>query len=353
MRRHVLRDLDEARTAWETLALASGNVFATWEWASLWLKHFGRDGRLVAVLWRTADGEPLVLLPLHITRRGPVRLARFVGHGPGDELGPICAPQNRSVAAAALRATLDEVDARWDIFVGERLPASPEWTRRAGTMAVRQEASPVLSLRGRSWEDILAGHSGNFRQQARRRERKLARAHELRFRLSNTPEAVVADLDTVIRLHDARWDAEGSGAFSGARRGFHFDWAATALARGWLRLWLLELDGDVVAGWYGFRFAERESYYQSGRDPQRRAGSVGFVLLVHTIREAAGDGMLEYRFLRGGEAYKDRFADGDATLDTVLAGRSGYGRFACRLAIRTQERFPEARRWLGRVVGAR
>ena len=54
-------------------------------------------------------------------------------------------------------------------------------------MLVGQESSPVLSLAGRGWEDILAARSANFRQQVRRRERKLAQAHELRFRLSVTP----------------------------------------------------------------------------------------------------------------------------------------------------------------------
>jgi hypothetical protein len=36
--------------------------------------------------------------------------------------------------------------------------------------------------------------------------------------------------------------------------------------------------------------------------------------------------MREYRFLRGGDAYKDRFADGDSGLETAVLGRGPLGR---------------------------
>jgi CelD/BcsL family acetyltransferase involved in cellulose biosynthesis len=71
-----------------------------------------------------------------------------------------------------------------------------------------------------------------------------------------------------------------------------------------------------------------ESFYQSGRDPTLDRWSIGFVLLAHTIREAARDGMKEYSFLRGGEGYKSRFADADRTLQTVARGRTPLGRLA-------------------------
>jgi CelD/BcsL family acetyltransferase involved in cellulose biosynthesis len=351
LRSELVPDVAGAQDEWARLAERSENVFATWEWATVWLRHFGGAGTLAAALWRDEAGEPRVLVPLHLTRRGPLRLVRFLGHGTGDELGPVCAPGDRERAAAALRATLHELGRRWHVFLGERLPTSPAWVTETGATLVRTEASPVLSLAGLGWEDFLAARSANFRQQVRRRERRLAKAGRLRFRLSATPESVRADLDLLIRLHDARWGQEGSGAFDGARRAFHEEWASLALDRGWLRLWVLELDGEPAAAWYGFRYAQRESYYQSGRDPRLEADSVGFVLQAHTIREAAQDGMLEYRFLRGGEAYKDRFADGDAPLDTVLTARTRAGRLACRAAIRTQELLPEARRILSLVAG--
>ena len=40
------------------------------------------------------------------------------------------------------------------------------------------------------------------------------------------------------------------------------------------------------------------------------------MLLAHAVREALTDGMGEYRLLRGGAAYKERFATSDPGLET-------------------------------------
>ena len=61
--------------------------------------------------------------------------------------------------------------------------------------------------------------------------------------------------------------------------------------------------GGPAPAWYGFRFGCVESYYQAGRDPTRRRLR-RLRSLAHSIREAANDGMREYRFLRGGEPFK-------------------------------------------------
>ena len=57
------------------------------------------------------------------------------------------------------------------------------------------------------------------------------------------------------------------------------------------------------------------------------------MLLVHSIREAVADGMREYRFLRGGEEYKYRFADEDPGLETIALSRSSVGRAAVELGL--------------------
>ena len=141
--------------------------------------------------------------------------------------------------------------------------------------------------------------------------------HGLRLRLTSDPAQLPRDLDHLFSLHEARWRG-ASRAFTSDRRTFHRDFATIALDRGWLRLWLAEVEGEVVAAWYGFRFGGADSFYQSGRDPVRAALHVGFVLLTHTIREAVNDGQSEYRFLRGAEPYKGRFASRDAPVSTSI-----------------------------------
>lgn len=316
---------------WSALAEASGNVFATPEWLTAWWSHFGGDQELR--LHTVHDGDRLVaLLPLVLWRRRAPRVLRFAGHGPSDVMGPICAPGDRPAAAGALEQVLRD-DGDWDVLLAERLPAADVLPQALRDRELQREASPLLPIDGMSWDDYLAGKSSNFRQQARRRERKLAKEHEISFRLADDPDRLDADLEDLFRLHNQRWSGE-SAALAARRAAFHHEFAHAAQARGWLRLWLLDVDGRTAAAWYGLRFGGRDLYYQAGRDPEREREAVGFVLLVHSVREAFNDGMRAYDFLRGGEEYKDRFTDDDTAVETWAAGRGALGRTTIAVAPR-------------------
>ena len=320
------------RAEWSELAARGGNIFATPEWLESWWRHFGSGRALVLERCRGEDGRLLALVPLYLWRSFPLRVLRFVGHGPSDALGPVCAPEDRSAAAAALRARL--AGERFDAFIGEELPADQGWGEALGARVLRRRASPVIRLRGRSWNEFLASRSSNQRAAIRREERRLA-GQGLHYRLASDPERLQADLDSLFALHRAAFP-RGASAFGWDARlqAFHREFAATALARGWLRLWFLELDNRPVASWYGFRFENADFAYQGGRDPEWSRWSVGRVLLAHTIRTAFEDGIAEYRLLRGGEHYKCRFANDDPGVETVVLTPSVTARAALALYYR-------------------
>jgi len=142
--------------------------------------------------------------------------------------------------------------------------------------------------------------------------------------LATDPERLPRDFDTLVRLHRQRWGGAAS-AFLLAEP-FHREFAGEALRQGWLRLWLLEIDGKPVAALHGFRFAGAECAYQAGRDPAFERQPLGFVLLAHALREALTDGMGEYRLLRGGAPYKERFATRDPGLETYGLPRGAPAR---------------------------
>lgn len=321
------------RGEWAELAERSGNVFATPEWAETWWRHYGGDRELLV------HAEPGLILPLYLWRSRPLRVARFLGHGPGDQLGPVCAPEDVPRAAEALTRFAAERDLH--VLLAEQLPGDRPWPELLHGRTVAAGGSPVLRFEGRSWDELVAGYSRNFREQVRRKERKLFREHEAAFRLSES-DRFDADLDVLFRLHGARWRA-GSG-FS-PDEAFQRDFAHLALERGWARLWLLEVDGAPRAAWYGLRYGGADAYYQAGRDPEWERQSVGFVLLAHTIRDAVEAGQTEYRFLRGGESFKYRFASEDPGLVTVAVTRGTVAGVALRAA--------EAGRRLVRIRAAR
>ncbi|MGZ4251589.1 MAG: GNAT family N-acetyltransferase [Solirubrobacteraceae bacterium] len=339
-----LGDARGLRARWQERASGSHNVFSTWEWASVWWRHFGSGRMLEVSSVLDAGGRTIALLPLTRERRGPFRIVRFAGNRVADELGPVCAPADRVAATASLRDAADGAD----VLIAERVRS--DWPPRLlGGRILSEDDSPVISLAAEGdWEAYLRARSANFRQQVRRRERKLQRSLDVRFRLANDPARLDADVDALVALHRARWGAQSS-SFDGARESFHREFASVALERGWLRLWLAESDGVPVAAWYGFRFAGVESYYQSGRDPQWDRHGVGAGILEHSIREAFADGMHEYRLLRGDESYKRRYATAPGTVVTVALPGTARGRALVagveRIAVR-----PRGRRLVSRFA---
>jgi len=251
--------------------------------------------------------------------RGPLRVARFIGYGRADELGPVAArEETRAIDALA--------GLPYAVLLADRLP--DEWAGRLGGTELRRDSSPVIDIAGLDWDGYLASRSSNFRSQVRRKERKLVSESGLTYRLSESRESVDRDMETLFSLHAARWGEGSSGALTGMHAGFHREFAQVARERGWLRLWVAEAGERPIAAWYGFRFGGAEWYYQFGRDPEWERSSIGLVLLAHTLREAIADGQREYKLLRGGESYKERFATSKPDVVSVGVGRGPVGKAA-------------------------
>jgi CelD/BcsL family acetyltransferase involved in cellulose biosynthesis len=345
-------DLESLRAEWSALGGRTGNLFATWEWNSLWWEQLGRGRPLLVAACRDERGALVGLLPAYLaSTAGPARLIRLLGHGQGDRLGPICMPADRARVAAALRGALRSRPWANALLVADQLPAEEGWNALLGARTVTREASPVLELSTSDWDEFLAGRSTSLRKQIRYQERRLAREHPVRFRLADDAQALPAALDALSALHGTRWGREGAPEFALAQ-GFHRAFAARALERGWLRLWLLEVDGHPVAAWHGFRFGGADWHYQSGRDPAWERYSVGAVLLAHTIRDCVEAGRSRYLFLRGDEPYKLRFATADPGLETVALGTGVLGRAALLAAEAARRLPPAARRRISHVLRA-
>jgi CelD/BcsL family acetyltransferase involved in cellulose biosynthesis len=304
--------LEPLRQEWSELATGTRSVFKTWEWLSTWWDHFGRQRQLLTTVVRSQD-RLVGILPLYRWRTRPLRILRFLGHSVGDELGPICAPADRPLMARALGRVLAE--SRCDLLLAEQLPADEDWGAVLGGRVLAREGNPVLRFGADGWEGFLRRRSANFREQIRRRPRKLAREHQVRYRLVDGSRDLQSELDILFRLHAARWAATPSALL--VHEGFHRAVTELAAQRRWLRVWVLEIEDRPAAALYGFRFAGVESYYQAGRDPRWDRYRVGFVLLAHAIQQAAHDSVAEYRLLRGGEQYKYRFATADPGLETI------------------------------------
>jgi CelD/BcsL family acetyltransferase involved in cellulose biosynthesis len=326
-----------APNLWNELALRGRNVFATHTWASTWWEHYG-DGATPQVLCDDPLA-PRVVLPL-CTRGRLLRQVRWIGHGPADLLGPACAPEDLPLAAPLLRAALDDGRLAADVVLLQDCPTAAPWWAGLPVRPIGTEVSPVLRFEaGQEWDGWLAGKSKNFRAQATKKRSRLERDHEVRFRLA-TAATLEQDLADLFTLHAARWKGD-SPLLDPRQHAFTAAFATAALERGWLRLWSMEVDGRCVSVLLGFRFGPDFYCYQFGRDPELDRESVGFVLLTHAVRDALETGGEEFRFLRGDEDYKQRFATGDAGIGTLALPRGVRGRGAVAFAVRRRRRHEE------------
>ncbi|HET8651555.1 MAG TPA: GNAT family N-acetyltransferase [Gaiellaceae bacterium] len=340
----VVDSLDALRDDWTRLSADSRNVFATWEWNELWWRHYGGDRRLRIAVVRRADGDAEAIVPLFLWSGRPVRTLRLLGHGHGDRLGPICR-DGTGAAEQAMRSALAEQ--AHDVFVGDWVAGDRDWAGVLGGRVVRRTGYPILQLQEDSWAAFLAARSKRFRKSVRHAHNRLLRDHDVRFRFAD--EATIErDLDCAFRLHRARFQVHPGCLFCGEHEAFQRAFANAALERGWLRLLLLELDGEPVGLEYGFLFAGAYFAYQGGRDRTWDRLSVGFLLEVESIRLALEEGATEYRFLGGEEDYKYRYPTEDPRLETVVAAGTRRGR-AAAAALAGAWRLPGGEALLRRV----
>ena len=335
------------REAWTDLATRSDNVFATYEWLATWWCHFGRGRPLLLTTVTDGDGALVAILPLYVAAERPVRILRFLGHGATDQLGPVCATEDRDRARQALAAFLHSNDAPgWDLVIADELPAAPTPLDGARLLGRAPTYVVPLASTGTSGDTWLATRSPKLRAQLSRAARGLERVGTVTYRTADDPAHAAADLELLWDLHRLRWAAQGGSRSFAGREAFHHEVVRLLLPLDRLRLRFLEVDGTAVAATYSFRFDGVESHYQSGRDPAFDAHSVGLLLHRHAIRSCADEGVREYRFLRGDEAYKRRLADQTVDQESVAWADGPIGSVALEAAAQVLRLTRAQARWV-------
>lgn len=308
---------------WNALLRASASdlPFLTWEWLHCWWTHLREDRTLHLVTVR--DGgrlialAPLAVRPPRLRRLQPHRVLEFLGSGHvgSDYLDFIIRRGEERAACAALAAHFNETGIVLDLnrVRPGSLCASVACTglRDTGWALVdeRTETCPYIDLNGHDWESYLKTLGSAHRYNVRRRFRKLEGAFAVAFEECADEARLTESVDALVRLHRIRREALGGSdaLHTDALVAFHRDLTARALRRGWLRLYVLRLDGTAVASVYGFLYGSTFYFYQSGLDPSFNKFSVGLVVLGHSIRRAVEEGATEYDLLHGDEAYKFRW----------------------------------------------
>ncbi|PYT03180.1 MAG: hypothetical protein DMF60_19165 [Acidobacteria bacterium] len=308
------------REEWaELLANSSSDcVFLTWEWLYTWWKHLAGTRKLQVLVVRSGADliaiAPLASTSTRLIRLTHVRALEFLGTGSvGSDYLDIIARRGREDEAMDILAdyfirekyVLDLKQLVKNRSLALQLAARLEherWTRSE----ICTNTCPYIDLAGYTWKSFQAGLGPKHRYNFHRRLKNLYREFDAGFECIVSEVQRSTALVTLVALHNKRMEERGGsdGLHSSELVDFHEELTRLALAQGWLRLFVLKLNGDTVAALYGFMYGKKFYFYQSGFDPRYSQYSVGLVTMGLAIEAAIGDGAEEFDLLHGDEKYK-------------------------------------------------
>jgi CelD/BcsL family acetyltransferase involved in cellulose biosynthesis len=295
---------------WNELHSASEpqNPFLSYYWASGCLAHV--HGRSVPFVVSARHRGTLVgLLPLHLRRRGPFRVLRFIGDGRSDYLGVLRRRDCPTVTAALIRE-LSRMHDEWDLAFlrrispayGDMLSVVPEGLE---CMWVEGDVAPHLSS-GAAWDELLRSGPSQLRH-TQRWMRKFEREGGAVVCLTGGAAAgLLAEL-AAVEAHS--WKARcGLGWFFDPANHRLLSEALTATDA--IQVWIARFQGQAIAFLVNFVTTERVMYYQGAYREEFRRYYPGGILHFHAIRAAWQSGLREYDFLIGNEEYKSGWSTG-------------------------------------------
>ncbi len=275
-------------------------------WLVPWWRHFGQERLLACTLW--VGAELVGLLPAYVYQpeTGGERQLLLVGAGTSDYLDGVFRPGcTVERVGAALERLRDEGE--WDVAYFTQLAAGS----LLGQALERVEAGAVSRFAGESCSRLPAVAVAGLPKKVRAevlyfRNAAIGRG-KLRLRVASEEDAL-GMFEQLVRLHTARWQAAGeSGVLADA---WVLAWHREAIPglqrAGLLRLYALELAGEVVAVLYALRDAAGrvESFYLIGSAPEHAEVHPGTLLTAMAMEHAAGEGVEVIDMLRGEEVYK-------------------------------------------------
>ncbi len=310
---------------WQRLLDVEGgghsSIFLTPRWQQTWWAEFGDDAQELCLLLLGPEESPHGLAPM--VRRDDT--LSFLG---GSDLCDyhdfvVAGGDTAEVYAGLARCLLAE---RWLTLDLRSIPEGsptlrhlPELLGQEGceVMVGEEGVSPGVSLPA-SWDEYLASLRRKDRHELRRKLRRLEAGGP--YRLVQSSPATFED-DLAVFLSLMRESPEKLDFLTPKREAFFSRMAAEMQEAGHLRLFFLELKGEIVAGVLCFDLGGRRLLYNSGFRREYDALSVGLAVKALCLRQAIEEGLTYFDFLRGPEPYKHHLGARDVALYRLVAQR--------------------------------
>jgi CelD/BcsL family acetyltransferase involved in cellulose biosynthesis len=293
------------RPEWDELAagIVPWNPFITPDWLATQWAFFRRRSCFVRDMLhcytvRAADGRLVAVAPMQMSLRpgfGPLQLRQlcYLGADPNvtEIRGIVCHAADEPDVVKALATRVLAARESWDIvhWGGLREESGCDrYMATAGSITTKRNLSDFYIELPENFAALRAGLPRNMREALRKCYNALNRdGHDATFDVITDPHCVDAALDRFFDLHTARARAGGGVAHADTfadqkSRAFLRAYARHSAQRGELRIFRLQIDGDVVAMRIGFCSGEDLYLYYSGYLPPWGRYSV----MTRTVAEA-------------------------------------------------------------------
>ncbi len=307
-------DVQVLASEWKRLWEANPDreVFGGFRWIESWWQAYGGDAQLLtpAVF---QDGTCVGILPLVVHER----TLRFVGYPATDYNDLLCEPANKADVLRAAIAALDDSPIPWEIG---RLDDVPESSLLA---AARNELPP--GLRGRTGLTFSAlcptvlldeGRAESLKSIVTKTTvsqsiRKFEKIGTLTFRHLEDRDEARGHLPSFYHQHIRCRALAGvrSQCLDQSGRDLFAALVENLDPRTDLRFSVLALDDRPIAYNFGFQLDGKFVLYSPTFDIEYFDLSPGQVLLRHLFLYAQDNGIREFDFTVGDEAYKSRYAN--------------------------------------------
>lgn len=307
---------------WESLAdrAPTRTPFLTWDWSRLWWQHFKDRFQLRIGVLRDSRHEVVAIAPFVLGRdeTGPRKHLRHLtllgGLGEVFSEGQdfLLTAEDAERLVPRFRELFRALRSEWDIVDMPMLhdesitrPHIQRLLEQTGMAAHRSTPHVDYMLRlPATFEELLGTVSGNRRSDFRSKWKRLMNRHAGRAIIAGQEMPYESSMNALFDVHRLRFENIQSTFVSERAMAFHH-----ALAREWMPagkclVTLLEADGVIAAGRYGFIHNNRYWDYQSGFDDRFKALSVGQLAMLWTAEHAISLGLSEYDHLAGDQPHK-------------------------------------------------
>lgn len=318
----------------DLLADSTANqIFLTCTWQASWWEAY-HPGQICALALRDETTGRLVgLAPWFVeTLLDGTRIVRAIGCVDVTDYLEVIA--RRGYEQAVFDALAAHVAAHREHFDEVRLCNVPEQSSTLALLPAAleqnglpvtvnlQEVCPIIVL-PELWEDYFALLSKKHRHELRRKLRRASGGPNERvdWYIVGPEHDLSTELERFLRLMRQSHPTKAAFLDEAGNETFFRLMVPRMAERGWLQLAFLTINGEAVASYLNFDYANRVVVYNSGMNPDAHGGlSAGIVLLARLIEHAIAERREVFDFLRGDEQYKYHMGGTDTKVFQIVVG---------------------------------